>query len=288
LDGMRHDNIVKLLDVIPVPSQGSVLVLPHHGPSAKLWKPSNVKELMEFFRQLFAALTCCHRNGVMHNDVKPSNVLFHNGRLVLIDFGLSIMTVMTNAFSTGLGGGTLHYSAPETLVKDLEHPLTEQVDCWSAAVFLGELMMGEKLWDEASPDDLRLKQAAFVSSLSRPSFLRRMRDSSLLNDVLWAVFAGCLCVDSSQRMTASDALRFLGNEAKQSMAEDDEEPDSAPQPVDIASPADTALAVEPVDTAPRVDLVSEKEDRPEDMSDTDLGGPWVIVEKPEPRLCTIF
>jgi len=210
LEGLNHDGIIKLLDVIPLQrSPGGVLIVPRRGVSSKGWTPSRGMELVDFFFQLFSALVCCHENRVIHNDVKPSNVLRDAGRVVLIDFGLSVLTLLTRACSNGTGGSTLAYSAPETLVKNLEVPLSPKMDCWSSGVMLAELLLGKRLWNPSSPQELAELQRQFVSRLSRESFSKEMANPALLNDVLWTVLVGCLCLDPVHRISSAEALCAL-------------------------------------------------------------------------------
>jgi len=210
LEGLTHDNIIKVLDVIPlVQSPGGVLVLPRRGVSSKGWIPSRDTELVNFFFQLYSALLCCHENRVIHNDVKPSNVLFDAGHIILIDFGLSVLTLLSRVFSNGTGGSTLSYSAPETLVKNLDVPLSTKIDCWSSGVMLAELLLGKRLWNPTSAEELAELQRQFISRLSRESFSKDMANPALLNDVLWEVLAGCLCLDPARRMSSAEAFRAL-------------------------------------------------------------------------------
>jgi serine/threonine-protein kinase ULK/ATG1 len=85
---------------------------------------------MGYFRQLVEAFKVLNRYNIMHRDLKPDNILFHNGVLKLGDFG----------FCKSLGGdmastmlGSPIYMAPEVLKGEI---YTNKADTWSLGVVL--------------------------------------------------------------------------------------------------------------------------------------------------------
>jgi hypothetical protein len=91
-------------------------------------------------REVAEALEHAHRRGVLHRDVKPSNVMItRGGRVMLVDFGLSSnQSASTRRTRTGIGVGTLAYMAPEQLRGERE--LDARVDVYSLGVTLYELL----------------------------------------------------------------------------------------------------------------------------------------------------
>lgn len=90
-------------------------------------------DLVWFAKGLLEALRAVHRVGVLHRDVKPSNVLMEGRNPVLIDFGLARSAEDASITRTGWLLGTPGYLAPEILYG---HTPTEAADLhsWAATV----------------------------------------------------------------------------------------------------------------------------------------------------------
>ena len=114
----------------------------------------NYKTPTEFFCniiiQVGEALQYAHDNGVIHRDVKPSNIIIEkDGNPVLLDFGLSHDEVETNLTMSGDFLGTPIYSAPECFSNEPIINLN-QLDVYSLGVTLYELVTGNFPFDGKS------------------------------------------------------------------------------------------------------------------------------------------
>src|SRR5262245_37031693 len=97
---------------------------------------------IEAAAQVLEALAHAHGRGVVHRDVKPSNVLLAEGDDVdvrLLDFGLAQMAEFDTLTALGDVPGTLAYVSPERL---LGRPATEAADVWAVGVMLWEALAG--------------------------------------------------------------------------------------------------------------------------------------------------
>lgn len=117
--------------------------------------------------QIARALTFAHENGIVHQDVKPSNVLMTpNGTAKLSDFGLARARSVLGRMETrechfpgktvwveNAGMLTPEYASPEQFRGDT---LTSRSDCWSWALIFLEMMQGERGWVDGrfGPDAL--------------------------------------------------------------------------------------------------------------------------------------
>ncbi|KAG7085501.1 hypothetical protein E1B28_003063 [Marasmius oreades] len=108
----------------------------------------------KFARQIASALDYCHRNNVVHRDLKIENILIsQTGNIKIIDFGLSNLYDPSAHLSTFCG--SLYFAAPELLnAKVYTGP---EVDVWSFGVVLYVLVCGKVPFDDQSMPALHAK-----------------------------------------------------------------------------------------------------------------------------------
>jgi hypothetical protein len=97
---------------------------------------------IEAAAQVLEALAHAHARGIVHRDVKPSNVLLAEGKAVsvrVLDFGLAQIQEAETLTAQGDVPGTLAYIAPERLAG---RETTEAADVWAVGVMLWEALAG--------------------------------------------------------------------------------------------------------------------------------------------------
>ena len=111
------------------------------GTLADLMKTSlEPARIIDLITQIGAALDHAHKNGVIHRDVKPSNVLMDGEWPLLSDFGLAKMTEdSVELTGTGVGIGTPAYMSPEQAMgKKVDH----RTDIYALGIILYEMLTG--------------------------------------------------------------------------------------------------------------------------------------------------
>lgn len=108
----------------------------------------------KFARQIASALHYCHRNSIVHRDLKIENILISKrGDIKIIDFGLSNLYSPYSHLSTFCG--SLYFAAPELLnAKVYTGP---EVDVWSFGIVLYVLVCGKVPFDDQSMPALHAK-----------------------------------------------------------------------------------------------------------------------------------
>ncbi len=109
-------------------------------------------EIARLVRDLGQALHHAHRQGVIHRDVKPGNILIDpEGRALLTDFGLALLT---EAGTRGQSFGSPHYRAPEQAHASAR--AVPQSDLYSLGVILYEIFTGRVPFTAPNPLEVAL------------------------------------------------------------------------------------------------------------------------------------
>ncbi|CAG8554745.1 7095_t:CDS:2, partial [Acaulospora morrowiae] len=112
------------------------------------------KHARKFARQIASALDYCHRNSIVHRDLKIENILISkSGSIKIIDFGLSNLYSPRSHLSTFCG--SLYFAAPELLNAKLY--TGPEVDVWSFGIVLYVLVCGKVPFDDQSMPALHAK-----------------------------------------------------------------------------------------------------------------------------------
>ena len=139
---LDHPNILLIYD-FGIANGTPYLVMPYvsGGTFSDRMKqgPFTLDEVGFYLDQISSALDYAHQRGIVHRDVKPSNLLIRsNGQLVLMDFGLA--KLLGNVFLETQTGvfGTVAYMAPE----QLEGKVSAASDIYMLGVILYQMLAG--------------------------------------------------------------------------------------------------------------------------------------------------
>ncbi len=119
---LDHPNIVKVLDFGQTPNGDLFLIMDYVGKSSledliKREKRIPIEKALPIFIQIASGLTHAHKNGILHRDVKPSNIMLsetQDGNVQLVDFGLAKLEEGNQKLTTtGIHVGSPLYMSPE-------------------------------------------------------------------------------------------------------------------------------------------------------------------------------
>ncbi len=149
---LDHPNVVRILDVGTDRGQPyfAMELLPGGTLAERLEKgPLPLDEVVALGRDLLGALGAAAAEGIVHRDVKPSNVLFDaDGRLRLTDFGVARLHGATTLTADGELVGTAGYMAPEQAAGEGE--IDSRADLFAVGVLLYEAATGRNPFRKAS------------------------------------------------------------------------------------------------------------------------------------------
>ncbi len=156
----------------------------------------------ETFRQLAEGLAFLHAHGVVHRDVKPTNVLITpEGRVVLLDFGLALDAGSDPVLEAGLVVGTPGYMSPEQIAMTRATPAS---DWYSFGVMLYQALTGRRPFVAANGAEM-LEQQLRATPVPAASL------APGLPAELCAIADRCLHRDPLQRPPAGEILEVFGS-----------------------------------------------------------------------------
>ncbi|MGC4984423.1 protein kinase domain-containing protein [Streptomyces sp. DT193] len=171
------------------------------------------KRAAEVGLAILDVLRSAHREGILHRDVKPSNVLIdHDGRVVLTDFGIAQVEGDPSITSTGMLVGAPSYISPE---RARGHKPGPAADLWSLGGLLYASVEGVPPYDKGSAI------ATLTAVMTEP--VEQPKNAGPLENVIY----GLLAKDPEQRLDEAGARAMLNEVLRETESEK-----SLPEPPD--------------------------------------------------------
>ncbi len=155
--------------------------------------------------RILAAVDHAHRNGIVHRDIKPQNIMVDNqGRVKVADFGIArLKAAQTTATEEGSNGsvlGSVHYFSPEQARGEVAD---EKSDLYSVGVVMYEMLTGQVPFDDETSVSVALKHVS-----EEPKSMRDHQEG--ISKALDEVVMRALCKDASKRyQTAAEMAADL-------------------------------------------------------------------------------
>ncbi|MEX0973478.1 MAG: PASTA domain-containing protein [Solirubrobacterales bacterium] len=196
--GLSHPNIVAVYDRGDVDGTYYIAMQLLEGRSLKelIDQGLTAEQSAGLIRQVLEAAGFAHRNGVVHRDLKPQNVIVDDeGKATVTDFGIA-RAGASEITQAGSVMGTPHYLSPE---QAQGQAVTAVSDLYSVGVILYEALAGQVPFEAESAVAIAMKQVSHTPQ--RPSSL-----NPAVSPALDAVVMRALEKDPGQRFQSAEAF----------------------------------------------------------------------------------
>jgi serine/threonine protein kinase len=150
-----HKNVVKFIDCLVTSNNVYIFLEKCNGGNLQEYlekNPFNEKDLIKFLSQIVEGYAELINKKILHRDLKPQNILIHDGVFKISDFGLSrIVSDCSHSQMLTNKVGSPWYMAPEVCETD---SYSNKCDMWSLGIITYELLYGEKPWKGVNLIDL--------------------------------------------------------------------------------------------------------------------------------------
>ncbi|MGP3985571.1 serine/threonine-protein kinase [Streptomyces sp. 3N207] len=252
---IRSGSAITVFDVVNEDSRPWIVMELVEGRSLadkiKTDGPLDPQRAAEVGLAILDVLRAAHREGILHRDVKPSNVLLEDGtgRVVLTDFGIAKVEGDPSVTSTGMLVGAPSYISPE---RARGKPPGPPADLWSLGGLLFAAVEGRPPYDKGSA--ISTLTAVMTEPVPYPEHAGELRE----------VISGLLVKDPEKRLDVNGARLLL-----EPVASGHKSP-SASGPVD--GPAERTSILPPVPDGPSASA-SSSPSAPSAPSSGKSGGP---------------
>jgi serine/threonine protein kinase len=227
---LDHPNICRYLDIEEVENENPfgenekiqvcVMELLDSGNFADYYKTDkNPAVLKKLVQDILNGLSYLHKNGIIHRDIKPGNILIKQtieGPVAKItDFGISKKSDSVNSNSSSALIVSIPYMAPEQLNAKrygINDGISYNLDLWSLGVTIYEVITGKVLFKNSEQDN----SEQIMANIMAPELPEKLND---LPQPFRNIVAHCVIKNARDRAVKAEELMVLLNSAGNSTTE---------------------------------------------------------------------
>lgn len=208
---INHPKIVKLFDTIEIDDNSFCTILEYcSGPDLstymKKYKYISEKEAKSIITQILEGLIYLNNlpNKIIHYDLKPENIIFHDMEIKISDFGLSkiIDNNCDKVQLTSQGVGTYWYLPPECFEEKKNINISSKVDIWSCGVILYEMIYNKKPFGNNCSQDKLVKE-----KIMKNAKIVEFPEKPLISDECKNFIKRCLAYNQEDRYNVFQAMK---------------------------------------------------------------------------------
>jgi serine/threonine-protein kinase len=169
---LEHPNVARIIDGGSAPDGRPWVVMEYiAGEPIERWCAARqlpIRQRIELFRQVLAAVEAAHRALILHRDIKPANILVTaDGQAKLLDFGIAKSLAAEGGLTaTGLAPLTPQYASPEQLAGKA---LTTASDVYALGLILHVLLVGRLPLEVGTRSPAEIEALLRTAVPTRPS-----------------------------------------------------------------------------------------------------------------------
>lgn len=204
---LKHNNIVAVHNV-SIKGKIKYMVMEFlYGLTLKNYltakgEPLRFEEVVSYSAQILRALSEAHRNGIIHRDIKPQNImLLENGRIKVMDFGIAKLPDAETITVTDKAVGTVYYMSPEQASG--KKNIDTRSDIYSLGAMMYELATGQTPFRGETP------LAVLIKHMQEEAIPPRQLNSSIPVGLEQIILCAMSKDPSNRFQTADEMLSYL-------------------------------------------------------------------------------
>ena len=204
---LKHNNIVAVHNV-SIKGKIKYMVMEFlYGLTLKNYltakgEPLRFEEVVSYSAQILRALSEAHRNGIIHRDIKPQNImLLENGRIKVMDFGIAKLPDAETITVTDKAVGTVYYMSPEQASG--KKNIDTRSDIYSLGAMMYELATGQTPFRGETP------LAVLIKHMQEEAVPPRQLNSSIPVGLEQIILCAMSKDPANRFQTADEMLSYL-------------------------------------------------------------------------------